>query len=66
MSSTTPQQQTQQLQQCIQQCTNLVNDLQNLTQQSNNNIEMQSSLKEAIHHLEVSIHECSFASKATV
>lgn len=66
MAIATPQQQVQQLEQCVNDCNNLVREMQGLTQRANNNTELQSSLKEAIHHLEMCIHECNYATKATL
>jgi len=59
-----PQQQVQQLEQCAQECKNIISDLQNLAQKAND-IEMKSVLKEAAHHLEISIQECNYATQAT-
>lgn len=64
MSVLAPQQQVQQLEQCIQECKTILNNLQDLTQKANS-VELKSTLKESVHHLEMCIHECNYASKAT-
>jgi len=64
LATMTAPQQVQQLDQCINECKNIVSELQNLTQRVNNT-ELQSTLKESIHHLEMCMHECQYATKAT-
>lgn len=65
MTTSTPQQQAQKLQQCVQECRTIIGELQTLTQNSGNNLQLQSSLKEAIHHTEMCMQECTYAMKAT-
>ena len=64
MAQMTPQKQVQELNQCIQDCQNAVSELQNLTKKANDT-QLVSTLKESIHHLEMSIQECKYASQAT-
>lgn len=64
MAIMAPQQQVQQLEQCIQDCQTMIKQMQNLAQ-SANSIELQSTIKESVHHLEMCIQECRYASQAT-
>lgn len=59
-----PQQQVQEIEQCIQDCKGIISDLQSLTQKSNDT-HLQSTLIESVHHLEMCIHECKYATQAT-
>lgn len=64
MAQMNPQQQVQEIEQCIKDCKVVISELQNLTQKANDT-HLQSTLKESVHHLEMCIHECKFASEAT-
>ncbi|MEW6662490.1 MAG: hypothetical protein ACOY9Y_11620 [Bacillota bacterium] len=54
--------QGQQIQQCIKDCQQIVSQLQSMANQATDQ-KMRASLNESAHHLEMCIHECTFAAK---
>lgn len=54
---------TQQLNECIDKCQQVIKELQSLSNMSNNNTELKSTLNESAHHLQMCMHECQFASQ---
>ncbi|KKM08646.1 hypothetical protein SY88_22700 [Clostridiales bacterium PH28_bin88] len=54
--------QKQQIQQCIKDCQQVITDLQSVSNRAQDQ-KMKATLNESVHHLEMCMRECEFASK---